>query len=224
MTFNPRNDEECGWLHEVALKKKEKFLEKWKRWSPKVFAAYRQQQSLLGGASSHHLPQHQPQRVSSSSTTSWGNCSSASSSGSRVSASSLPCADGEAGSPVTVSSSLTDLEHPQVGPLSGSLTPPKGYEALSDFSKPPADGGGGLAGSMYDLPMDDMTSSGSSGGLTVAPQLHASREQMADQKKNLNGEREDGEQQTGQEKKVLSSVDEKAGGEKNELAQNVTYR
>ncbi|PHJ19595.1 bromodomain-containing protein, partial [Cystoisospora suis] len=71
MTFNPRNDEECGWLHEVALKKKEKFLEKWKRWSPKVFAAYRQQQSLLSASSSgvqtpHHGPPLQPSRRCSS--------------------------------------------------------------------------------------------------------------------------------------------------------------
>ncbi|KAL8439452.1 hypothetical protein Efla_004616 [Eimeria flavescens] len=51
MEFNPPNDQQCGWLHRVAEKSRDKFVERWwKRWVVRIWRAFAQHQTAAAAA------------------------------------------------------------------------------------------------------------------------------------------------------------------------------
>ncbi|CDI87466.1 bromodomain-containing protein, putative [Eimeria praecox] len=50
MAFNPPNDQQCGWLHRVAEKSRDKFVERWRRWVVRIWRAFAQHNAAAAAA------------------------------------------------------------------------------------------------------------------------------------------------------------------------------
>ncbi|CDJ42477.1 bromodomain-containing protein, putative [Eimeria tenella] len=57
MAFNPPNDQQCGWLHRVAEKSRDKFMERWRRWVVRIWRAFAQH-NAAGAAAAPPVLQH----------------------------------------------------------------------------------------------------------------------------------------------------------------------
>ncbi|CDJ35893.1 bromodomain-containing protein, putative [Eimeria mitis] len=55
MAFNPPNDQQCGWLHRVAERSRDKFVERWRRWVVRIWRAFAQHNAAAAAAPSPAL-------------------------------------------------------------------------------------------------------------------------------------------------------------------------